>query len=455
MLLARREASAMRILLVSRGFPPRGRWGTEFYTHQLARGLRARGHTIAILHAVRDGSKPRGAIEEQSNDGFSVFVVHNAPDPRKPLVDSYENALVERAFDDLLVRWGAELVHFNYLLWGLSARLPLVARARGLPNVVTLTDFGLLCHRGQMFDWRMQDCGGPHAADVCARCIREPSAYDDSRARVFFKRWGARGAAAVGGFSRVVTVGDVEQRERVIAEAMRGVDRFIAPTRALADVFVRGGLPREKLVELLYAFDESAYVAARAEPTGDVVRIAFLGQYAPHKGPHVLLEAAHIMSHRLPESVEPWRIELYGDHSGDRHRAFEARAMIAPSERVEIHGSIDHAQVPELFKSLSAVVVPSMWIENAPFAALEARSAGVPVIASDVAGLTEVIEPTIHGFTFPAGDALALADRLRDVVLRKIGRSMKPGLALSYEAHLTRIESIYAEVRSAAKSKAN
>jgi glycosyltransferase involved in cell wall biosynthesis len=434
----------MRILLVSRGFPPRGRWGTEFYTHQLARGLRARGHEIAVLHAVRDGSRERGALEEHESDGFRVFVVHNAPDPKKPLADSYSNPEVERAFDRLLERWRAELVHFNYLLWGLSARLPSVARARGLPSIVTLTDFGLLCHRGQMFDWRLRDCRGPHPADVCARCIREPSPFDAEPARLLAKRFAVRGASLVGGLGRLVSERDVAERERAIEQTVRDVDRFIAPTRALAEVFARSLVPREKLDELVYSFDETAYVAARAEPKGEIVRIAFLGQYAPHKGPHVLLDAARIMAHRLPESVEPWRIELYGDPSGVRHRAFGARAMLAPSERVSIHDSIEHARVPELLAGVSAVVVPSLWIENAPFAALEARSAGVPVIASDVAGLAEVIEPGVHGVTFPAGDALALADRLREVVLRRVARSKKPGLALPFDEHLARVETIYA-----------
>lgn len=445
----------MRILLVSRGFPPRGRWGTEFYTHQLAVGLRRRGHDVAILHALRDGSRPRGAIEETDAEGFPVFVVHNAPDPRKPLADSYENEQVERAFVGLLGRWRAELVHFNYLLWGLSARLPTLAREAGLPNVVTLTDFGLLCHRGQMFDWRLRDCRGPHAPAVCARCVREPSPFDGTRARVVAKRWASRALAACGGLGRVVVERDIARRERAVGDMLSSVDRFVAPTRALAEVFERAGLERSRITRLLYAFDETPFLRARAEPTSARVEIAFLGQYAPHKGPHVLLDAARIMAHRLPESCEPWRVRFFGDSSGDRHRAFVARALgdLEP-DRVEIHGPIDHATVPELFASCHAIVVPSLWLENAPFAALQARAAGVPVIASDVGGLAEVIEVGVHGVTFPAGDALALADRLRDVVLRKIGRSTRPGLELSLDAHLASIERIYEDARSARESAA-
>jgi glycosyltransferase involved in cell wall biosynthesis len=443
----------MKLLLVSRGFPPRGRWGTEFYTHQLARGLAARGHEVAILHAVRDPARERGSIEVLRSDGFRVFVVANPPDPSKPLADSYRNDAVERAFDGLLERERFELVHFNYLLWGLSVRLPGIARARGLPTVLTLTDFGLLCHRGQMFDWRSRDCGGPHPAATCARCIREPSSYDAHGFALLAKRIAVRAAASIGGAGRVVTTADVALREKTITAAAASIDRFIAPTKALAEVFARAGFERERIEELTYAFDETPFVAARAEPEGELVRIAFLGQYAPHKGPHVLLDAVRIMAHRLPESVEPWRVEFYGDSAGERYRDYVAQAMSDADERVSIHGSIEHAEVPELFRRLSAVVVPSLWMENAPFAALQARAAGVPIFASDVRGLAEVVEAPRFGEVFPPGDARALADLLRDVVLRKRRRVEQPGLALDFAGHVDRIEAVYARVREEASRR--
>lgn len=434
----------MKLLLVSRGFPPRGRWGTEFYTHQLARGLAARGHDVSILHSIRDRARERGSIVVDHAEGFRVFVVSNPPDPKKPLADSYRNPEVERSFDELLARERFELVHFNYLLWGLSVRLPEVARARGVPNVVTLTDFGLLCHRGQMFDWRSRDCGGPHPARTCARCIREPSSFDAHGPALFAKRLAVRALAACGGLGRVVTARDVAAREQTVRDAAAAVDRFVAPTHALAEVFLRAGFPRERLEELVYSFDEAPFVAARAEPTGELVRIGFLGQYAPHKGPHVLLDAVRIMAHRLPESVEPWRVELWGDGAGERYRDYVRQAFAGAEARIVIHGAIEHAEVPELFRSLAAVVVPSLWMENAPFAALQARSAGVPIVASDVAGLAEVVEAPRFGVLFPPGDPRALADRLRDVVLRKLRRRTDPGLPLAFDEHVARVEEVYA-----------
>ena len=66
----------MKVLLVSRGFPPRSRWGTEAYTHQLALGLRARGHEVHVLHPVREGSRPLYEIQDVEEDGFPVHLVN-------------------------------------------------------------------------------------------------------------------------------------------------------------------------------------------------------------------------------------------------------------------------------------------------------------------------------------------------------------------------------------------
>ena len=90
---AERDGSQpLRVVLVSNGFPPIGHWGTEFYTHQLAVGLQARGHTVTVLCPRRDGTQPRYTLERRVEDGIEVVEVHNAGDPRKRFEDSWRNA---------------------------------------------------------------------------------------------------------------------------------------------------------------------------------------------------------------------------------------------------------------------------------------------------------------------------------------------------------------------------
>ena len=70
-------------------------------------------------------------------------------------------------------------------------------------------------------------------------------------------------------------------------------------------------------------------------------------------------------------------------------------------------------------------------------------------MASDVAGIREVVEPGVHGLLVPPDDPLALANALREVVLGKWPRR-EPDLPLAFADHLDRIEGIYADLPAAA-----
>jgi glycosyltransferase involved in cell wall biosynthesis len=435
----------MRLLVVANGYPPRGRWGTEFYTRELVRGLIGRGHQVAVLHPVRSGERPRFTLEEaRGADDVPVFLLYNPGDPKKRFADSYENATVDALFETVLERFQPDLVHFTYLLWGRSVGLPAVARRRGLARLLTVTDYGPLCHRGQFFDWRLEACGGPRPPEVCARCIRRPSRDDAPLGRRLVKRAAADLAALLGGLGRVVTRADLVARERAVGAAFEALQRILTPTEVVRDAYRRAGVPESKLATLVYSLDEGPYAAARAAPVGGPVRFGYLGQFTPHKGVHVLLEAVRLLSGRLPESVEPWEVHLFGKPAGGRHQLYARRLFEPdPGPRVRLHPPFDPDEGPRVLAQLDALVLPSLWDENAPLSCLQARAAGVPVIGSRVAGIAEVIEEGRHGLLFAPGDAEGLADAMRRVILRQVGRLAEPGLPLALEQHLMRLENLY------------
>lgn len=438
----------MRVLFVANGFPPRGQWGTEFYTGQLASALRDRGHTIAAFVPDRSGSRARHTLEEEETGLARVFVVHNAGDPQKRFAASYQDDAIDRLFAGVLERWRPDVVHFNYLLWGLSLGLVAAARRAGVPTVATLTDYGLVCHRGQMVDWRIERCGGPRPPVDCARCVRRHSVHDGPWLHRVVHRAVGDTAAALGGLGRVATTADLERREAAARGALADLDRLIAPTRVLAETFVRFGVPKERIVELVYGFDETPYAAARPEPPARPVRFGYMGQWTPHKGVHVLLEAVAIAAARLPESVEPWTLHLWGAPAGHRHRLYAPRLVASAHRgRVVFETAFAPHEAPTVLAGLHAIVVPSLWDENAPLVCLQARAAGVPVIASDVPGVAEVIRHGEHGLLVPPGDAGALADAMRAVLLGAVGRHPAPRAPMGLAEHVDRVEALYLGLR--------
>src|SRR5207248_8384240 len=101
----------------------------------------------------------------------------------------------------------------------------------------------------------------------------------------------------------------------------------------------------------------------------------------------------------------------------ERERLTALAARRAPG-LVRFHGRLDKAEVLALFRAASVVAVPSRWFENQPMTVLEAFACGVPVVASDLGGLSELIDPGIDGDLVPPDDPDALAGALAAIAAR-------------------------------------
>jgi glycosyltransferase involved in cell wall biosynthesis len=122
----------------------------------------------------------------------------------------------------------------------------------------------------------------------------------------------------------------------------------------------------------------------------------FLGTIAPHKGPHLVRAA-------WERAGRPAPLRVHGPDGPDA----------AYAAAVGGDGAVPAAAVPALLAGARALVLGSVWPENAPLVVLEARAAGCPVIAPALGGIPELIEPGVDGWLYPPADIGALAARMR------------------------------------------
>jgi glycosyltransferase involved in cell wall biosynthesis len=124
-----------------------------------------------------------------------------------------------------------------------------------------------------------------------------------------------------------------------------------------------------------------------AEPVADARPLfLFLGRLISEKGCDILVEAADLCRNAGLDLG----VEVCGD--GPERAALEDQVRSKGLESVvSFNGSVERADVPTKIAHARAVVVPSRWDEVAGFVALEAMAAGVPVIASRVGGLAEMV----------------------------------------------------------------
>jgi glycosyltransferase involved in cell wall biosynthesis len=220
--------------------------------------------------------------------------------------------------------------------------------------------------------------------------------------------------------------------------SLRRARRIVVPSRYLAQIAVGWGLD-ESRVEVL---PNPAPPPVDVEPESlDGATFVFVGRLTEQKALPVALDAL--------ARVSAARLVLVGD--GPERGALERRArQLGIADRVEFRGSLPRHEVLRVLAGARAAVLSSAW-ENLPHAAVEALSVGVPVVATAVGGVPEVVRDQENGLLVPPNDPEALAEALRRILeeseLRdRLAASARQSVAaLSRDAVYGRLEEILVE----------
>lgn len=191
----------------------------------------------------------------------------------------------------------------------------------------------------------------------------------------------------------------------------RLVDRYVCVSQSVAD-FSRdeAGLPGEKLVVIPNGIDVDRY--QRAEPLELTLlglgagrrAVTFVGRLDQQKG---LLDFLR-QSPRWLERFSMHDLLLVG--AGPQEAELRTQAdTLAIASRVHFAGWRD--DVPRILRASDLFVLPSHW-EGMPNALLEAMAAGLPVVATDVEGVREVLGEGATRQTAPRGDAQTFCEQI-------------------------------------------
>jgi glycosyltransferase involved in cell wall biosynthesis len=230
----------------------------------------------------------------------------------------------------------------------------------------------------------------------------------------------------------------VRGRPRQVALVYRDVGLFIAPSRHVRDRFMEEGLQPSKVVRCGHGIDHelrpSGYAPKRDR--GGPLRCGFIGTIAPHKGIDVLLEAF--------AEIENASVAVYGVASP----AYAARARAG---KIRFMGELSDGQKAEAFAQMDVLIVPSIWFENHSLVTLEAFLFGVPVVASDIGALTELVDDGRNGLLFRPGDSADLRAKIEGLAgnrdeVRRLAANVPP--VKSTREHAAEIEELYERVRA-------
>jgi len=416
----------MKILLTTHVFAPEFSGGTGILVHDIAFSLMKRGHEVLVV------TGHPGSAELEVGDCFDEYEIDSIHVVRykrgrilpgqetNPMRLHYLNRSFEVEFRRLLAQFGPDVVHFHHLE-RLSVTAVDACRERGTPAFFTATDYWCICPTYTLLLNDGRICGGPvHDA---ANCLKHLAAATPRAS------WATHALSHVP--TRIVGVGmsklksmatnfsggvgyaqALAQRGEAIASRLPLLEKIFVPTRFAQTVLERNGIREGRFRVLPFGLRVDGY-NNRVRRRGDgVLVLGFIGSLQAHKGVHVLLEAMR----RLPEAG-PIELRIYGvAPAGGESYLLGLQRVASGDSRIAFRGIFENRQIAEVLDGIDALVVPSLWHENMPLVSLSAQAAACPLIASDIGGLSDVVEHEKNGLLFTPGSSVGLAEVIMRVL---------------------------------------
>ena len=358
----------MQVLLANKFFFEKG--GAEKSLFETARLLQAHGHGtrfFAMQHARNlPCADARHFVSEVDYEDRSLRMRLKSG---ARMLYSLEAA---RKLAGLLDDARIDIAHLNNIYHQLSPSILRTLRRRGVPMVMSLRDYKVVCGSYQMLaaDRPCEACrGGHHLQATLKRCVKDSLA------------------------ASVLTTVEMTLHHRVLG--LYGlVDVFISPSAFLKDKVREMGFPGEvvHLPNFVGGLEQVLPQYGSAAP-----RLVYSGRLGREKGLATLVRAVKGL---------PLHLEIIGE--GPERRPLEALVRQEGLDNVAFAGYLSGDALQERVRAATAVVVPSQWYENNPRSVIEAFALGKPVIGARIGGIPELVRHGDTGLSFTPGDVQAL-----------------------------------------------
>lgn len=386
----------MKICLITNSFSPDLIGGSNVYTSVIARELRDRNHEVVVI-AASSGKNDSTKYER----GVKIHYFHPANIAtsseigKRPILsqglwtilDIY-NYYSYAKLIKILKRENPDIVHLHTPLDITLSVFDAVKRLN-LPLIFTAHDYLLLCRRVILLHKSGEVCTDKNVNKFC-------------------------------GFYRSLTKKIVDNKADVV----------IFPSEFICQMFRRHGFfEKTKKVILPHPvrLNNAGLRTDNAVINKPNLNILYVGSLTRHKGIQILIEAVR----RIKK--DNLRLAIVG--SGRYKDKLED--MANSDKRIAFYGKISNDDIEVWYNKADVLVVPSVWNEVFGIVILEAFRAGVPVIASSIGGIPEVVKDNYNGFLFEPGDVDQLKQVLESIienpeVLARLGNNAK-NYAKQYE----------------------
>ncbi len=280
-----------------------------------------------------------------------------------------------RRISQAILDFRPDVVHFHNTFPQLSPSVYYACVKFGVPVIQTLHNYRLLCAAGVFLrDGAVcTDCaGGAFYHAVSHRCYRDSSAASTA-------------------------VVAMQYTHHLLGTYRHKVDRYIALTEFARQQFIAGGLPADRIIVKPNFVSDPAPDGSGLD--GERHGALYVGRLSREKGVDIMLEAWREIDYPLTIIGEGPLLE-----------------GLPRLPQVRFLGWQDSKTVAEWMRRSAFLTMPSVWYEGFPMVILEAYANGLPVLASRLGSLAEVVRDGVTGLHFTAGNAADLARVVKQAI---------------------------------------
>jgi glycosyltransferase involved in cell wall biosynthesis len=364
----------MRILVISTLYPPVAFGGYEVECAGVVERLKQR-HDVLVLTSDRAGAEPEAGVRRE----LALLTPDARGAVRAPLASVRAAQAARRA-----LAWGPDLVY----AWNGSS----------IPHAALRV---------------LADSGTPLAFRVCEHWFGGLFTADQFMRELLPAQRAPARAVWATGCRAVNRLPSMRLRPRAPLRTAISWNSEAIRRMVQTPAFIDPAL--ERVVHSVPRFGD-LYAAVTPQPSAEP-EIVFLGRVTPYKGVGMAIESLALLRSEYGVLA---RLEVAGPEDGD-HGA-ELRRLsrrLGVEDAVGWHGQISPEEAAGLLARASALIVPSTWDEPFPLVTIEGALARVPLVASDVGGISEGMHDEEHALLFARGDVAGAA--------RLLARSLNDG----------------------------
>lgn len=357
----------MKILLVNTFYYPEVKGGAEYSVKKLAEALQADGNEITVLASGNtDNDEIIDGIKVHRRKFHSIY--HSYGNVNKNVITmifhralDFWNPMNRNIIIDILKKEKPDIIHTNNI-YEITPIIWKTAKENGIHTVHTIRDYYLMCYKTNLLKKNNEIC---NAHNIGCRLYQY--------------------------INRKLT---------------NYVDVLTAPSNMMIKEVEKRRFFEKSQHSVVYnacEFNkENVAVNCAKKKVDSTITFVYLGGFHEHKGIDTLLEAF--------QNLESSNARLVFAGKGEKTQKIEEAAI--KDSRIYYAGFLDESQIAELLNRCDVLVCPSLWNEPFGRVILDAYKSGLPVIASRIGALPEIVQEGKTGILVNPG----VSDELKNAM---------------------------------------